>query len=64
MDFLVNLNTALDGHLVWILPLILCGLVHAINWNCSYKSYVIKGKHRNDKDSFQQDTQMKTRKRE
>ena len=50
MDFLVSLNTALDGHLVWILPLILCGLVHAIKWNFSYKTYVIKGKHKSSKD--------------
>ena len=38
------------GHLSWILALALVGLVKAIIWNRSYKTYVIKGKHRNSKD--------------
>ena len=38
------------GHLSWSLALALCGLVHAIIWNRTYKTYVIKGKHRNNKD--------------
>ena len=49
--------SALDGFiianhnwLVWVIPLALCGLVHAIIWNCSYKTYVIKGKHRSSKN--------------
>jgi hypothetical protein len=50
MDFLVSLNAALDGHLVWILPLASCGLVHIIIWNFSYKTYIIRGKHRSGKD--------------
>ena len=36
--------------LVWVIPLALVGLVHAIIWNRTYKTYVIKGKHRNSKD--------------
>ena len=36
--------------LAWVIPLALVGLVHAIIWNRSYKTYVIKGKHRNGKD--------------
>ena len=36
--------------LVWVIPLVLVGLVKAIIWNRSYKTYVIKGKHRNSKD--------------
>ena len=36
--------------LVWVIPLALVGLVKAIIWNRSYKTYVIKGKHRNSKD--------------
>ena len=38
------------GHLSWILALALVGLVKVIIWNRSYKTYVIKGKHRNSKD--------------
>ena len=38
------------GHLSWILALALVGLVKAIIWNRTYKTYVIKGKHRNSKD--------------
>ena len=38
------------GHLSWILALALVGLVHAIIWNRTYKTYVIKGKHRSSKD--------------
>ena len=38
------------GHLSWILALVLVGLVKAIIWNLTYKTYVIKGKHRNSKD--------------
>ena len=36
--------------LAWVIPLALVGLVHAIIWNRTYKTYVIKGKHRNSKD--------------
>ncbi len=36
--------------LAWVIPLVLVGLVKIIIWNRSYKTYVIKGKHRNDKD--------------
>ena len=50
MDFLVSLNAALDGHLAWILALAFCGLIHAFIWYRTYKTYVIKGKHRNSKD--------------
>ena len=38
------------GHLSWILALALVGLVKVIIWNRSYKTYIIKGKHRNSKD--------------
>ena len=38
------------GHLSWILALALVGLVKIIIWNRSYKTYVIKGKHRSSKD--------------
>ena len=38
------------GHLSWILALALLGLVKIIIWNRSYKTYVIKGKHRSSKD--------------
>jgi hypothetical protein len=38
------------GHLSWILALALVGLVKAIIWNRTYKTYVIKGKHRSSKD--------------
>ena len=38
------------GHLSWILALVLLGLVKIIIWNRSYKTYVIKGKHRSSKD--------------
>ena len=38
------------GHLSWILALALVGLVKVIIWNRSYKTYVIKGKHRSSKD--------------
>ena len=38
------------GHLSWILALALVGLVKVIIWNRSYKTYIIKGKHRNRKD--------------
>ena len=31
--------------LAWVIPLALVGLVHAIIWNRTYKTYVIKGKH-------------------
>ena len=36
--------------LAWVIPLVLLGLVKIIIWNRSYKTYVIKGKHRNGKD--------------
>jgi hypothetical protein len=36
--------------LAWVIPLALVGLVHAIIWNRTYKTYVIKGKHRSSKD--------------
>ena len=36
--------------LAWVIPLALVGLVHAIVWNRTYKTYVIKGKHRSSKD--------------
>ena len=36
--------------LAWVIPLALLGLVKIIIWNRSYKTYVIKGKHRNGKD--------------
>ena len=36
--------------LAWVIPLVLLGLVKIIIWNRSYKTYVIKGKHRNSKD--------------
>ena len=36
--------------LAWVIPLVLVGLVKIIIWNRSYKTYVIKGKHRNSKD--------------
>ena len=36
--------------LVWVIPLVLLGLVKIIIWNRSYKTYVIKGKHRSSKD--------------
>ena len=35
--------------LAWVIPLVLVGLVKIIIWNRSYKTYVIKGKHRNSK---------------
>jgi len=38
------------GHLSWILALALVGLVKVIIWNRSYKTYIIKGKHRSSKD--------------
>ena len=38
------------GHLSWLLALALVGLVKVIIWNRSYKTYVIKGKHRSSKD--------------
>ena len=38
------------GHLSWILALALVGLVKAIIWNRTYKTYVIKGKHKSGKD--------------
>ena len=38
------------GHLSWILALALVGLVKAIIWNRTYKTYVIKGKHKSSKD--------------
>ena len=38
------------GHLSWILALVLVGLVKAIIWNRTYKTYIIKGKHRSGKD--------------
>ena len=44
------MSAYLGGHLAWILALALCGLVHAIIWNRTYKTYVIKGKHRSSKD--------------
>ena len=36
--------------LVWVIPLVLLGLVHAIIWNRTYKTYVIKGKHRSGRN--------------
>ena len=36
--------------LAWVIPLALVGLVHAIIWNRTYKTYVIKGKHRSGKN--------------
>ena len=36
--------------LAWVIPLVLLGLVKIIIWNRSYKTYVIKGKHRSGKD--------------
>ena len=36
--------------LAWVIPLVLVGLVKIIIWNRSYKTYVIKGKHRSSKD--------------
>ena len=36
--------------LAWVIPLVLLGLVKIIIWNRSYKTYVIKGKHRSSKD--------------
>ena len=36
--------------LAWVIPLALLGLVKIIIWNRSYKTYVIKGKHRSSKD--------------
>ena len=36
--------------LVWVIPLVLVGLVHAIIWNRTYKTYVIKGKHRSGRN--------------
>ena len=44
------MSAYLGGHLSWILALALVGLVHAIIWNRTYKTYVIKGKHRSSKD--------------
>ena len=38
------------GHLSWVLALALVGLVHAIIWNRTYKTYVIKGKHRSGRN--------------
>ena len=44
------MSAYLGGHLSWILALALVGLVHAIIWNRTYKTYVIKGKHRSGRN--------------
>jgi hypothetical protein len=36
--------------LAWVIPLVLLGLVKIIIWNRSYKTYIIKGKHRSSED--------------